>query len=357
MKKYLFVTHQLSLTGAPLVLMNVMRFLHERGDYISVISLSEGPLLSELENMAIPVRVQREILRNYKEFINEASEYDCVFCNTLLTFEAVIVLNNTDIPVVWWIHEHDEYFKLYESVLPDPKGLKSNIHILSVSPNVTDSYRKRYGYEPELLFFGVDDEAKERGGTAEALSGRRVKFITVGLYCAAKGQDVLAKAITLLPKDIGSCAEFYFCGDLDEFDEAYLSPVRILEKNTDFVHILKPMKHEDMVREIGSADYLVAPSRFEPMPTVACEAMMMGVPVILSDICGVAKVMDGTEGYIFESVNPKALANTIEEAVNLRRAVDTDEGEDGYLRMCDAARNLYEKEFSEHQQRRRFNQH
>lgn len=53
-------------------------------------------------------------------------------------------------------------------------------------------------------------------------------------------------------------------------------------------------------RLLEAADAMVCPSREDPMPTVAAEAMMHGVPCIISDAAGTAEyIRDGVDGFVF----------------------------------------------------------
>src|SRR5215813_123652 len=86
----------------------------------------------------------------------------------------------------------------------------------------------------------------------------------------------------------------------------------------------------------SSADLLVLPSEYDPCPVVVCEAMLCGLPVILSDnIRGrFDLVRPGVTGDIFPCSNVKALATSLKRlladrpglsalAANARRRMET----------------------------------
>lgn len=60
----------------------------------------------------------------------------------------------------------------------------------------------------------------------------------------------------------------------------------------------------DILPWLHAADMLVLPSRADPFPLVALEAMACGIPTILSDACGTAEAMtDGLHGSIVSNTN------------------------------------------------------
>ncbi|MDZ7907834.1 MAG: glycosyltransferase, partial [Gemmobacter sp.] len=61
------------------------------------------------------------------------------------------------------------------------------------------------------------------------------------------------------------------------------------------------------------ADVLVLPSKSEPWGLVVNEAMICGLPVVVSDKCGSAidLVQDGKTGFSFDYTNERKLASYI----------------------------------------------
>jgi glycosyltransferase involved in cell wall biosynthesis len=83
---------------------------------------------------------------------------------------------------------------------------------------------------------------------------------------------------------------------------------------------------------------MVVPSREDPMPTVAAEAMMHGVPCIVSDATGTANyISDGEDGVIFQSEDEDELASKIMWCM---------EHKDKLAKMGEKARKIYEQHFS-----------
>lgn len=345
MKKVMFITHQLTRTGAPIVMMDAVRILKDAGCEIHMISMDEGELRADVEALGIDIEIRKEFMEDWKSFLTPIWDYDLVFVNTIVPLQTIHLLNLAHMPVIWWIHEPEVYFDVYGQWLPDFSQLKPHIHVWAVSPVVKDLIKKRCGHIADLVPFGIADASETFSGTdaTDGVSGKQVvTFLTVGVYCKRKGQDLLQKAIEKLPAEVRSSCRFLFCGNQTDVEPDVYEPLKKYAAHEENVEILPELPHDEMLRTIKEADFLLIPSRQEPMPTVAAEAMMLSVPSVISDICGVARYLQNKEnGIVFQSDRVPKLCEAIGEAVSIRL-----ERPDDYREMCHEARMVYEKEFS-----------
>jgi glycosyltransferase involved in cell wall biosynthesis len=85
----------------------------------------------------------------------------------------------------------------------------------------------------------------------------------------------------------------------------------------DRVHFLGFQNQSQLPAAYSSADLFVLPSKYDPCPAVVCEAMLCGLPVILSDeILGRREQIDeGETGYIFPCGNVGALAKVLRQSL------------------------------------------
>ncbi len=362
MKKVLFITHQLTRTGAPIVMMDAVRILKEEGCDVHMISMGEGELREEVEALGIEITIRGEFMEDAKGFLESVWDYDLVFVNTIVPLQTIHLLNLAHMPVIWWIHEPEVYFDVYGQWLPDFKELKPHIHIWAVSPVVKELIKRRCGVDAELVPFGIPDAAGEdvSADARNALSAESgspdtpgesldtgsdssvVTFLMIGVYCKRKGQDLLHRAIETLPERVQKKSRFLFCGNQVDVEPDVYEPLKVFAEETENVELLPYMPHDEMLKAIRRADYLLIPSRQEPMPTVAAEGMMLSVPSVISDACGIARYLShGKSGLIFKSDNKKTLCAAIEKAVSIRM-----EQPETYRAICESARTIYEKEFS-----------
>lgn len=309
-KKILVITHQLSRTGAPIVLLDMIRVCKNEGYKIDVITMQDGELRADIEEMNISVRVQERFVNHAQEFYQFARGYDLVIANTLITFEAIHVLNHSDLSVLWWLHEGKQYFEYFASVLPDFHSLTSNIHIFSVGHYVQRVIGEMYGYTTEILHFGVEDipRSRKNGGMKDGT----IKFLTAGTYSKVKAQDVLTEAIRRLPKEYLAQTEFIFCGNEQMYDEQVYVSVKELSEEYENVTMLSQLSREKMLELMEVCDCLIVPSRIDPIPTVAVEMMMKEGICLCTEVCGVAHYMDdGVNGFTVPPEDAEALRDKI----------------------------------------------
>ncbi len=307
-KKILVITHQLSRTGAPIVLLDMIRVFWEQGYKLEVITMLDGELRTELEKMEIPIKVQEHFLQQADEFFAYAGGFDFVVANTLVTFEALHLLKYMQIPVLWWLHEGRQYFEYFHKVLPDFQELPSNIHVVSVGHYVQKVVEELYGVTTEILHFGIEDKyTNHRRST-----GNKVRFLTAGTYSKVKAQDILVEAIRRLPEEYQQKAEFFFCGNEQMYDESIFLPVKQLCEEYENVTLLHQLSRSETLEWMEQCDCLVVPSRIDPIPTVAVEMMMKGNLCLCTEVCGVAHyIEDGVNGFTVPAEDVQALAEKI----------------------------------------------
>ncbi len=145
MKKVMFITHQLTRTGAPIVMMDAVRILQDAGCEIHMISMDDGELRADVEALGIDIEIHKEFMEDWKSFLEPIWNYDLVFVNTIVPLQTIHLLNLAHMPVIWWIHEPEVYFDVYGQWLPDFSTLKPHIHVWAVSPVVQEIIKRRCG--------------------------------------------------------------------------------------------------------------------------------------------------------------------------------------------------------------------
>jgi len=183
--------------------------------------------------------------------------------------------------------------------------IKNNSNV-AISPSVLDSYAKKYGCRPPIIYNGVAPSAQR---PFKGLPNEVKNILFAGRFEPQKGIDVLAETIRSMAGD--DRYHFHVVGDggLRGFVEERLTGLRNVT--------LYPPVH-GLSSYLSSFDYLFMPSVFEGFSLLSLEASMAGLPVIGSGCSGLGDTLpadwplnvrdNSADGYarLFREVIPRA---------------------------------------------------
>ncbi len=147
----------------------------------------------------------------------------------------------------------------------------------------------------------------------EYAPGRPLTFGYVGRLAKHKGLTVLARAFRRLP--YGSDAvRLRIYGDPDQSWPGYMEELRRAIAGDERIELAGAFPHPDAARIYAGLDALIVPSTwYENSPNVILEAFACGVPVIASDLGGMAELVGHeVSGCLFPAGNVEALAGRLE---------------------------------------------
>ena len=326
----LFVSHQLSLTGAPMMLFYAACIVRKSGGFPVVVSPTDGPLRDMLVNAGIAVIIDESIDHNHFLFENFARNFDLAIINTVSLNKAVSQLSRIPIlKTIWWLHEAES--------LTDCLDRDMGIVWEKVSLYCVSNYAKQFlpnKLTAKILRNGIPDESAQLRTVAE---DKPVTFLIAGTIEFRKGQDIFVDAIALLPKHVRAKCRFVIVGKLWKPWQKYWEKI---EKKIEFfpeIEYVGSLEHSPLLHMISTADVLVCCSRDDPAPLVVVEAAMLSKPSILNERIGSAEVLDAQSCFMFECGNVQSLAEQILAAYRQRAHLPD---------MGLAARLLFEKEWT-----------
>lgn len=328
----LLLSHDLTLGGPAIALYHMARVLRERGEEVVFASTLDGPLREILCAQGIPVIVDVNLQIETMREAEWTAGFSRIVCNTI-NFYVFLSDRDVGIPVVWWLH--DSLF-FYDGVDKEVMcGLnRENMQVYAVGP-VAGGAIAQFLPDMEIgdLIYGVADEAPDGGRCDD--SDKKIRFITIGYIEARKGQDILVKAVKKLPEEMRRRAEFYLVGQnssqmAQQMKEAIEDIPEVVMTGT--------MDRRQIHEMLEQADVMICPSREDPMPTVAAEAMMHRVFCIMSDAAGTAAYINSeADGIVFCSEDEQELADKIMWCI---------EHHDKLSDMGKRARKIYDEHFS-----------
>jgi glycosyltransferase involved in cell wall biosynthesis len=151
----------------------------------------------------------------------------------------------------------------------------------------------------ETIYTGIEvGEPASRAGRSEG------EFVVghMGAFTAEKGQDVAVAAAALLQSSLPR-ARFILAGEGPLLENVRANATK---------NVTLPGFVSDRAAFFASLDVFIMPSRSEAWGMAALEAMAHGVPVIASDIGGLAELVeDGNGGWLVRPGDDAALARAI----------------------------------------------
>jgi UDP-glucose:(heptosyl)LPS alpha-1,3-glucosyltransferase len=240
-------------------------------------------------------------------------------------------------------------------LLPRYQGLKrleeavfagdSDTEILLIAHEERDKFISYYGTDPRrfhLLPPGIDRERLVKGmPTPEAKSDLRrdlglmsddYMLLHVGSWFARKGVDRAMAALAALPEELRTKSKLVVVGD-DKVE-----PFIRLARSLGVVdQVCFRGATEDIARFYYTADLLIHPAYTETAGATLIEAMVCGLPVLVTDNCGFAFHVsnaragivcptpfqqDGLNRALVEMLNPERLSEWSRNACNYCETTD-----------------------------------
>lgn len=167
--------------------------------------------------------------------------------------------------------------------------------------------------------------------TKETVAFKKIKLLKekgykilgfAGRFVEEKGFDVLFNAILKVSLE-NKKVIFIYAGETkmgyEDFYRKTVNKIKKVEKNVIFLGLLN---QEEMRSFYKLIDYIIVPSRSDCFPLVQAEAMLSGVPSIVSDIPGARFLVKETGfGFIFAKEDQNDLSGRILEAIKNRRKI------------------------------------
>jgi len=338
-KRMLVIIPDLKLSGAMTVMLELLELPYWKDYDFYVLSSEDGDYKDKLLSLGATVIIRPRVYctESYRKVLQQ--EFDCVFINSAACYYYVYYFLNTDTKVLWWFHETKTQLKTMQSEFLNLNLLSSNIHVAGVTPGVQEGVWELYGKKINLLSMPVRDQRNQNNRLPEPKKPDEIMFFLPAALTYIKGQDILIKAIALLPEEYQKKAKFFFCGytlpGQTEYSESIKRAIDLLP-NAEF---LGTLEKDEVYEWYQKCDCVLAPSRVDATPTTIVEAMMFQKLCIVSDATGISKFMqDCVNGFVFPCENTQEL---------FKRLLLVIADKEKLSGIAKAGRTIYENHFSE----------
>lgn len=329
--RLLFVSHDLSRSGAPMVVLHLARALARLGHAVTVLSPTEGRLREDLEEAGANVIVSPLALEAPYAMAEVFERFDAILPNTVLAWRVVIAAHALGKPVLWLVQE--SYFGLTYV-----RGDAGSIQALAVADEVVfpsaqtlAMYRELDAGNMSAERYGLDPPAPP-AGVRPSLRPGVCHLVALGSLEPRKGQDVLLTAFRKLPAHVRDHTELHLLGRF--LDQAFVETLRGVAGSMP-VRFHGEVSPAEALAYVAAADGLVCSSRDETGPLAVMEAMGLGTPVISTSVGAVPELLEhGVTGLVVEPGEVPPLRAALERFVtdaDLRK------------RMSAAARRVFDE--------------
>jgi len=203
-----------------------------------------------------------------------------------------------------WSHERPAAFDLQDAL-----AFSMADAVTTPSTHWARVLKERAGLDDvPLIPYGFDLARYPHRVPRPAATDRRLRVVCVGELTARKGPDVLLDAMALLWRRHPG-AEVHFIGDGDQAT-AVRAHARSLDPSGSRVvfHGLVPAPYA----MLGEFDLFALASRSDNQPVAIVEAMLAGLPVVSTDVGGIAELIEGGQcGRVVAPNAPGPLAEAL----------------------------------------------
>jgi glycosyltransferase involved in cell wall biosynthesis len=313
-KNLLLVSHEASLTGAPILCLNLLRGLAEFYN-VHVLLLKDGPLRQDFVNASCSAYVARSGIAHVEviaalHVLEHKSDFDRVIVNSVVSHTVLRVFAVAKLQVVFLVHEFASYVSPL-SIMEDI--VKKSKDVVFSAPIILDDARRLLEevgvrFNAHILPQGkceaasvnverVDETARIRSLLRPESADPRVKLIIgAGTVCFRKGVDLFIQAADLLRRTAPEQSfKFVWVGHgydprKDTQFSAYLEQQVQKCGLGDHFAFLGEVSDIDYV--YGLADALWLTSRLDPLPNVGIDAICRGLPIFcFKNASGIADVL------------------------------------------------------------------
>lgn len=334
MKKILFISHEATRTGAPLILLSLIKWLKSNTQNIQfdvilinggnivddfkkvcdntfVYSASEKPLkfkdiLKEKVISKLGIKKEKDEILFFKKIAS--NNYNLIYANSIASIPIAVKIKQNSLASKLIVHVH-ELNTIIKMMLPHFDAYIKDIDkFIAVSQLVRNNLIGKYGIDKSLIEvvyeFGVVEEKKIKKDNA---------IFTIGASGTAhwrKGDDIFIQVANYIYINYPN-AEIEFVWVGNTFNNKL-----IIEADIQKLGLTSQVKfvgdQQDPIRFYKNFDVFLLTSREDPFPLVCIETANLDVPIICFEkASGTTEVIEKGGGFIVPYLDVQAMAEKV----------------------------------------------
>lgn len=322
-------SHDLSLSGAPRIVLEMARALVSRDYHVVVVAMGGGPMRAEFEAAGAVVLIDVRP-RAGSAYLRKLAESAQLAITNTVACAPLAQIWSKHVPLIWYLHEVS---LLQQEIARDrvrmPLGAAAEVWAGSeLSAAIARTARP----DVRVFPYGVDPLS---AGPLQAIGD----YLRVGVFGSVeprKGQDLaLAGLAALDPHERGAIRMRLFGRVLNrDFAESVRAQVEDLPEAS----LGGELDTQSYRRAMSEVDAVLVPSRDDTLPLVSIDALSAGRLLLLTQSVGTSDWLeDGRDALIEPETDAAAIARLLRRALEVRPLAGT---------MGSAARARFEEHFS-----------
>ncbi len=326
-KKLLFISHDSSRTGAPMLLLNFIKWIanNQKGVKITILLVKNGDLKQEFQKygktyvLADYGYVSNPLLKLKNKFVRDyilfSKKWDLIFSNTIVNGKVLDKFQNLDIPIVTYVHELKDTIEKYSKRGMVSGSLENSDYFFCGSQLVRDVLTSHFDI-PHLKSSVVHSfiDFKEYSFEKDKNISKNLKkdlnintsTLVVGMmgrFDKRKGNDLFIKVAEKLEN-----VHFVWVGADKKRLDNFLVSNKISSSN---ISLIAPSP--EYLEYYNIIDILFLSSREDPYPMIMVEASAYGMPIIcFKDTGGTQEFIDDKTGVVVDFNDIDSVIKAIE---------------------------------------------
>ena len=342
MKKILFIGHEAELTGAPFVLLHLLRWIkkHRSDFHVELLLLRDGQLRKEYEAVAevhvVPADRRPAIVIRGTRYLQRrlgvrrglkvpdlppiTSDYDLVVGNTIASLEYLEYFKMRGLRTLCWLHEMRS---VINSFYPEPGRfleLTKFVDVFVVASGAVEEVLREFGATTrtervyEFSETGPVDDNKV-AAVRKSLGIPATAFVVGGCGTVSfrKGTDLFVQVASKLIAELDDIY-FVWVGGRTGASDAEFNAITVQIDELGLDRLIVTGMQKEPQHYFANMDLFTLTSREDPFPLVCLEAASLGKPVIcFQDAGGIPEFVGDDAGRVIPFGDIDALAQAIRE--------------------------------------------
>jgi glycosyltransferase involved in cell wall biosynthesis len=351
MKKIVVISHESSLTGAPILLLNLLKLIKAQNKYEILIVLHRAGKIEDEFKKIYPTIVLKKQSYGNRSFIIQAifdylifhykvfklshkiKSYDLIFNNTITNGRLLNLLKKRKLPVITYIHELNSVINFYN--INNDSKLTFELTNIYLCPTleVIKVLKNDFGIENHKLnilryYYQVPESNKtikeiKRFDLAQKyqVSKNALWVVSCGMVSMRKGVDYFIETCINISKTNASIV-FFWIGEFYDIDLKNEIMLRIkqegLEKTCFFIGAM-----DWDINNLAPFDLFLLTSREDPYPLVVIEAALNHLPSIkFSNTGGIQEFVQSDAGWSIPDFSVNKVATLLTELSSNRDEIN-----------------------------------